>query len=251
MTSPPVGMKPKLNRFVLLLAIAVSGVSTMAQVANGDFSNGTNGWSYYLPPSNHFPPSYGIWNIDIDGPGPLGTSQAFYADVGSDALINLQQTVTLRAGVTYNLHADLESIPYSFNADGGTIQVFVDAARLASYSFGANNVIAPRYASISTNYTATASGPQTFSINFSRGYGYGGVGNTPADVIDNISLTPVVIPLQIQRNGAAVTLTWTNAAYVLQSAPAVSGPYTNIGGAGSPYTTPASATAQFFRVVGN
>ena len=244
-------MQSKLNRFILLLAISASAFSAEAQVSNGDFSNGTNGWSYYFPPANHFPPSYGIWNTDIDGPGPLGASPAFYADVGSDALINLQQTVTLRAGVTYNLHADLASIPYSINADGGTIQIFIGATRLASYSFGANSVIASRYASISTNYTAAASGPQTFSINFSRGYGYGGVGNTPADVIDNISLTPLVIPLQIQRNGAAVTLTWTNAAYVLQSAPSASGPYADIGGAGSPYTTPASGTAQFFRVVGN
>jgi len=244
-------MKPKLNQFVLLIAIAVSGLSTMAQVTNGDFSNGTNGWSYFFPASNHFPPSYGIWNVDIDGPGPLGTSPAFYADVGSDALINLQQTVTLRAGVTYNLHADVESIPYSINADGGTIQIFIGATRLASYSFGANNAIAPRYASIASNYTAAVSDPQILSINFSRGYGYGGVGNTPADVIDNISLTPLVIPLQIQRAGAAVTLTWTNAAYLLQSAPDVSGPYTNIGGASSPYATPASETAQFFRVVGN
>jgi len=65
-------MQPKLNRFILLFSMAVSGLSAMGQVSNGDFSNGTNGWSYFFPPGNHFPPDYGIWNIDIDGPGPLG-----------------------------------------------------------------------------------------------------------------------------------------------------------------------------------
>jgi hypothetical protein len=244
-------MQLKFKQIILLFGTAVSGLCAMGQVSNGDFSNGTNGWSYFFPASNHFPPSYGIWNTDVDGPGPLASSSAFYADVGSDALINLQQTVTLTAGVTYRFHADLASIPYSLNADGGTIQVFVGATVIASYSFGSFSAITPKYASISTNYSAAVSGPQTLSIHFSRGFGYGGVGNTPADVIDNISLAPIPIPLQIQRNGPGVTLTWTNAAYVLQGAPLVNDPYTTIGGANSPYTTPASGAAQFFRLVVN
>src|SRR5689334_23482153 len=106
-------MQPKLNRLILFFGMAVSGLSAVGQITNGDFSDGTNGWSYFFPAGNHFPPSYGIWNTDIDGPGPLASSAAFYADVGSDALINLQQTVTLSSGVTYRFHADLASIPYS------------------------------------------------------------------------------------------------------------------------------------------
>lgn len=245
-------MQLRPTRFIipLLLGMLPFALSASAQVSNGDFSNGTNGWSYYLPPSNTFPPDYGLWNIDIDGGGPLTNSAAFYADVGSDALIDLQQTVVLKAGVTYNFHADLASIPYGINADGGTIQVFIGGTRIASYSFGANTAITTRYASISTNYSSAVSGAQTLSVNFSRGFGFGGVGDTPADAIDNISLTPLVIPLQIRLNAPAVTLTWTNAAYVLQSALWVSGPYTNVDGANSPYTTPASGAAQFFRVVG-
>ena len=58
---------------------------------------------------------------------------------------------------------------------------------------------------------------------------------------------PVV--LNIQVNGAAVILTWTNSSFGLQSAPALSGVYTNILGAVSPYTNNISATGQYFRLI--
>jgi len=37
----------------------------------------------------------------------------------------------------------------------------------------------------------------------------------------------------------------------LQSAPAVTGPFTNLPGATSPYTNPLTAPQQFFRLKGN
>jgi hypothetical protein len=54
--------------------------------------------------------------------------------------------------------------------------------------------------------------------------------------------------LSITRSGNNVVLSWTGAGYVLQSASAVNGPYTTISGATSPYTVPASARQQFFRL---
>jgi hypothetical protein len=48
-------------------------------------------------------------------------------------------------------------------------------------------------------------------------------------------------------NGTA-TLTWTGGG-TLQSAPTVTGQWTNVAGAASPYTTPAPVTGiEFFRV---
>jgi len=52
----------------------------------------------------------------------------------------------------------------------------------------------------------------------------------------------------IQRSGASVIITWSSATGVLQSAASITGPYADVTGAASPYTAPASATLQFFRV---
>lgn len=57
--------------------------------------------------------------------------------------------------------------------------------------------------------------------------------------------------LTIGRDGANITVSWTpaTATQELQSAPAVTGPWTKITGATSPYATTASGSASFFRVV--
>lgn len=50
----------------------------------------------------------------------------------------------------------------------------------------------------------------------------------------------------IMRAGAGATVTYTG---TLQSAPAVQGPYSNVAGASSPYTVPATSGTVFFRAV--
>jgi hypothetical protein len=68
-------------------------------------------------------------------------------------------------------------------------------------------------------------------------------------VFANVGTTPPSpIPLNVSYSGGNVTLTWTNAAFALQAAPGASGTYTNVTGATSPYTTPATGTAKFFRL---
>jgi hypothetical protein len=67
----------------------------------------------------------------------------------------------------------------------------------------------------------------------------------------DLSKPAVGIPLTIQRAGGALVLSWTNGAFALQAAPEVTGVYTNIPGAASPYTNPASASRQFFRLIAN
>lgn len=57
--------------------------------------------------------------------------------------------------------------------------------------------------------------------------------------------------LNIQLLTGKAVVTWTNSAYGLQSAPAVTGTYTNIPGATSPYTNTIPVSQQFFRLVGN
>jgi NAD(P)-dependent dehydrogenase (short-subunit alcohol dehydrogenase family) len=57
------------------------------------------------------------------------------------------------------------------------------------------------------------------------------------------------IPLSFQCISNSLVLSWTNSAFVLQSAPATTGTYTNIPGATSPYTNPITSGQQFFRLL--
>jgi hypothetical protein len=57
--------------------------------------------------------------------------------------------------------------------------------------------------------------------------------------------------LTIQPLGTNVLLNWTNAGFYLQAAPALTGAYTNVPGATSPYTNPIAGSKQFFRLIEN
>jgi hypothetical protein len=59
------------------------------------------------------------------------------------------------------------------------------------------------------------------------------------------------IPLEIQLVESQLVLTWANPAFSLQSAPAITGAFTNMPGATSPHTNPVSGSQQFFRLISN
>jgi len=54
----------------------------------------------------------------------------------------------------------------------------------------------------------------------------------------------------MQLKGKLV-LSWTNAGFTLQSAPALTGQFTNFPAATSPYTNPLTAPQQIFRLISN
>ena len=64
-----------------------------------------------------------------------------------------------------------------------------------------------------------------------------------------LGLSPIPLNFQIASN--QILLSWTNAAFSLQSAPTVQGSYTNIPGATSPYTNLIQGNQQYFRLKGN
>jgi hypothetical protein len=57
--------------------------------------------------------------------------------------------------------------------------------------------------------------------------------------------------LNVQVAGPAMILTWTDASYNLQAAPAPTGVYTNLPRAVSPYTNNISEPAKYFRLISN
>jgi len=55
----------------------------------------------------------------------------------------------------------------------------------------------------------------------------------------------------LQTLNNQLVLSWTNANFTLQSAPALTGRFTNLPAATSPYTNSLTAPQQFFRLIGN
>lgn len=58
------------------------------------------------------------------------------------------------------------------------------------------------------------------------------------------------IPLTFERRPGYVVLRWTNANFILQSAPGVLGTFTNVPGAASPFTNATTGTGKYFRLRG-
>jgi len=77
--------------------------------------------------------------------------------------------------------------------------------------------------------------------------GAGGAG-TGEDSGTVFKLT-VPITLFYQNIGSATVLSWNDPSFILQAAPAVTGTYTNIPGATSPYTNTITGPQQFFRLL--
>ncbi len=68
-------------------------------------------------------------------------------------------------------------------------------------------------------------------------------------LVTNVPVVP--IPLQIQASAGAVVLSWTNSAFVLQSAASLTDTFTNVPGATSPHTNIISGQKMFFRLKAN
>jgi uncharacterized repeat protein (TIGR03803 family) len=79
--------------------------------------------------------------------------------------------------------------------------------------------------------------------NANYGFGYG--------TVFALNVPGLTATLNIASSGGHVTLSWTNAAFSLQAAPTVTGVYTNVANAASPYTNAITAQQQFFRLQKN
>jgi beta-glucanase (GH16 family) len=81
--------------------------------------------------------------------------------------------------------------------------------------------------------------------------GYGSLTTSTTDINVDYVRVYQALSLSIQSIGTAVVLTWGNPAFSLQAAPFVTGTYTNVPGATSPYTNAVSNAMEFFRLQGN
>lgn len=174
-----VSENPKFNNVIPSAAANV--------ITNGDFANGLSAWAI-INPDKH--PS-GITAVDIDGPGPLKSSDAFFVQTGGGydtKPASIIQSIKLVTGGAYTLFANIAASyfpakDFISNRSGGVITVTLDGKTIDTYDFGEISRNTLEYATLSASFVAVASG--ILDINFFRPFG---VDNSPTNYLDNISL---------------------------------------------------------------
>ena len=162
----------------------------------------------------------------------------------------LSQTMLLQGGMTYRLSFDYNGGRYTDGSPTSGAVLDFSLGSLVSGSinvdalnaFAANGPVTP-WQSISSVFTVATT--DNYALTFQT---MGGAFGAP--YIDNVRLTAVP-RLAIQRDGSGVVLSWSDPAFALQSAPAVTDTFTNIPGATSPHTNSVNTTQQFFRLIAN
>jgi hypothetical protein len=156
-------------------------------VTNGNFANGLSAWTI----NNTSRLSLGITAVDIDGPGPLKSSDAFFVQTGGDygtKPVSIIQSIELVNGGAYTLFANIAASYFPVkdfisNRSGGVITVTLDGKTIDSYDFGEIARNAFEYSTLSASFVAAASG--ILDISFFRPFG---VDNSPINYLDNLSL---------------------------------------------------------------
>jgi hypothetical protein len=118
------------------------------------------------------------------------------------------------------------SVTYEASVVGGALNV--------SYSRVDNDYAYPRFDTLGIRSASAATAADSFEI------------SRVLVVVEDAPASQ--IPLNISSGGGNVTLTWSNPAFNLQASPTVTGTYTNVPGATSPYVVPSSGAQQFFRL---
>ena len=157
-------------------------------ITNGNFANGLSAWAINNPSNLPF----GITAVDIDGSGPLKSSDAFFVKTGGGfgtSPVSIFQSIKLVTGGAYTLFANIAASYFPpdssiNNRSGGVITVTLDGKTIDSYDFGeiARNTF--EYATLSASFVAAASG--ILDINFFRPFGVDI--DSPTNYLDNMSL---------------------------------------------------------------
>ena len=215
-------------------------------VLNGGFETGDFfGWSL-----NGQAGLYNLvdtFNQSTEGIQPHEPS-SYFARLGqSDSLGYLSQTLATTPGAKYLLSFWLN------NPDGLTPNQFLSSWNGVTL-FSRVNMPAtggsPDTAWTNLQFQVTATGPSTVLQ-------FGFRDDPTAFGLDDVSVVQVSPPSQspgiltCQHLSNAVVVSWTNSACILQVAPAVTGIYTNVAGATSPYTNNPTGPRKFFRLISN
>jgi hypothetical protein len=164
---------------------------------------------------------------------PFGT---FHLAVG-----NMTNSAELPNDLTTNVTYTLIT---RYNLDTATTTLWVDPT--SEIDAGATAVDSQSPATISEYGFRQSSGfDSTILIDDLR------VGLSFASVTNTLPASAIPIPLNFQRDGNNLILTWDDPSYSLQSAPSLTSVFTNVPGATSPSTNSFAGPARFFRLKSN
>ena len=174
--------------------------------------------------------------LNNSGTNFLGTESTTVQGNCTNRCPGIRQTTTL-----WSIDYGIGDTPAGFSALGTYADPGAFGATTQALSFGTalDNLDQPVWIRVAAlNPSAGSNRCDTVGIdNFNLSYSASG------------TLTP--IPLKIQLIGTNAVLTWSNASFALQSAPAATGAYTNEPHAASPYTNPVAGIQKYFRLKAN
>ena len=169
---------------------------------------------------------------NVSSPNLMGSTTGFYEQVGSSGPAGQMGLPAFAAGTTYTLAITITryatSNVLSATLNGGALNLAWSATDPTHLSYTKFDTFAFRC--VTAADTADAFVFTDFKV----------------ETIPGGSTTP--IPLNAQLSGGNIVLSWNNPVFALQSAASVTGPYSTIAGATSPFSTNTSSARQFFRV---
>ncbi len=206
-------------RIALVGIVAVAGLASLASAnfVNPNFDTGDfQGWTRTLTVNGQSNTQV-VEMVDIDGPGPLGLSNAAKFSVGRalstpavNGGIELTQVMSLNGGQQYTFSFDwaaLRTVTTS-NSQGGLFELIVDGTVIASGAAGSISGLTPKFGAVSGNFTPGASGFFTVGARITRPFtvpNVGGVENL-FQYVDNFRPeVPAPSALALMGLGALVT----------------------------------------------
>ncbi len=179
---------------------ALSSNSARADlITNGDFQTGSlTGWTAFTTSNGTV--GFGMPNVLLFDTTGSGASDAAHFNVGEvifqegqAAGGGVMQTIFIPVDGLYRFSEDFASLANSLsNADAGTFSLLIDGSTVATESVGLIHSTEILRGSLAVDVDLTA-GSHLIAAEITRGFISSGVGSTPEQYIDNISLNPTTV----------------------------------------------------------
>lgn len=231
---------------------------TFDAAAAGVGVGGSNGWILRMDNSALAPPNTPAWaGGGTGGGGPVDYSRFMSGDLKSYRItfdaraegLNPAREIPTICRLQLFLDSPNGNMRLDFEVPAETNWTTTSyLLNQGNFGMGSKSMFATNYNTI----TALRTQWQIENAHSEADWSYD---NDNALIVDNIKLVylaPACPPLQVTQSGANIIVTWaqpSSGTAKLQSATTVTGPYTDVPGATSPYTTPVSSAPKYFRTI--
>ena len=222
--------------------------------------NGTN--FYYVDPTNWYATTIKyssagapLWTNLCTDANSNNLTAAIAVDDNGNVLMT-EQTATVKYSNTglplWTNSNGGTAIAVDTNGDGIVTGQIYDGTNYFAATLKYSNAGVPFWTNLYTS-TAGSAGPSAIATDksgnaFVTGESFDGTHNIYFTIEYPAATMPPLAFLQEKWLNQHLVLSWTNTGFSLQSAPAVTGTFTNVPGATSPYTNASGFAQQFFRL---